>query len=50
MNKAKNKILFAAVIKNWNIGEENVSCQNCHMEPKYKFECDSCKSAPWMQF
>ena len=37
-----NKMLVAAVIKNWNTSEESSSCQSCHMEPKYQFECNSC--------
>ena len=40
---------FALVFKNRNKGKTNESCDNCHMEPIYKYTCKYCKSKPWLQ-
>ena len=26
---------------------EIASCDNCHMEPNYKYQCGICKCEPW---
>ena len=47
-NVEKCQAVFGAIIKNENLGQSNTSCQCCHMEPKYRYQCDDCRSVPWL--
>ena len=41
--------IFAMVIKNKNKGESNKSCQDSHMEPKFRYHCQNCQPKPWLE-
>ena len=49
INSQETQVLVAAMFKNQNYGEHNISCQFCHQEPNYKYQCNDCRIYPWLQ-
>ena len=47
LNGNPKELVFAAMFKSLNKGETNMSCQFCHMEPKFKYHCNRCQATPW---
>ena len=45
-NRAK-EISYCFVVKNINPIHANMSCDNCHMEPNYEYQCENCQCKIW---
>ena len=42
------ELMLGLILKNTNTGKTNATCENCHMEPKYQYQCYHCEPKPWL--